>query len=93
MLHIIDDYHAQANNYGYTVLRRTGKKDKDGQDIFITLGYVGYVGSLQEVLALVLKDSVQRKVSGTDVIELSDALKYVRTQANRIVKAMEGIGV
>lgn len=90
MLHIIDDYHAQANNYGYTVLRRTGKKDKDGQDIFITLGYVG---SLQEVLALVLKDSVQRKVSGTDVIELSDALKYVRTQANRIVKAMEGIGV
>lgn len=90
MLHIIDDYHAQANNYGYTVLRRTGKKDKDGQDIFITLGYVG---SLQEVLALVLKDSVQRKVSGIDVIELSDTLKYVRTQANRIVKAMEGIGV
>lgn len=90
MLHIIDDYNAQASNYGYTVLRRTGKKDKDGQDIFITLGYVG---SLQEVLALVLKDSVQRKVSGIDVIELSDALKYVRTQANRIVKAMEGIGV
>ncbi|HJD35768.1 MAG TPA: hypothetical protein IAA00_02320 [Candidatus Blautia ornithocaccae] len=90
MLHIIDDYNAQANNYGYTVLRRTGKKDKDGQDIFITLGYVG---SLQEVLALVLKDSVQRKVSGIDVIELSDTLKYVRTQANRIVKAMEGIGV
>lgn len=90
MLHITDNYYAQANNYGYTVLLKSEKKGKDNQDIHTALGYVG---SLQEVLALVLKDSVQRKVSGIDVIELSDALKYVRTQANRIVKAMEGIGV
>ncbi len=89
MLHITDDYYAQANNYGYTVLSSTGKKDKYGKDIHITLGYVG---SLQEVLELVLKDSVQRKVSEED-IELVDALKYVREQTNRIKKAMEEIKV
>lgn len=32
MLHIIDNYYAQTNNYGYSVLRDTGKKEpKDGQ--------------------------------------------------------------
>lgn len=26
MLHIIDNYYAQTNNYGYSVLRDTGKR-------------------------------------------------------------------
>lgn len=89
MLHITDEYYAQANNFGYTVLRRTGKKDKDDQDIHTTLGYVG---SLQEVLNLVLKDSVQKKIAGAD-IELSEALQYIKEQTDRILKAMEGIEV
>ena len=89
MLHITDEYYAQANNFGYTVLRRTGKKDKDDQDIHTTLGYVG---NLQEVLNLVLKDSVQRKIAGAD-IELSEALQYIKEQTDRILKAMEGIEV
>ena len=89
MLHITDEYYAQANNFGYTVLRRTGKKDKDDQDIHTTLGYVG---SLQEVLNLVLKDSVQKKIAGADT-ELSEALQYIKEQTDRILKAMEGIEV
>ena len=89
MLHITDNYYAQANNFGYTVLRRTGKKDKDDQDIHTTLGYVG---SLQEVLNLVLKDSVQRKIAGAD-IELNEALQYIREQTERILKSMAGIEI
>ena len=89
MLNITDEYYAQANNFGYTVLRRTGKKDKDDQDIHTTLGYVG---SLQEVLNLVLKDSVQKKIAGADT-ELSEALQYIKEQTDRILKAMEGIEV
>lgn len=27
MLHIIDNYYAQTNNYGYSVLRDTGKQN------------------------------------------------------------------
>lgn len=90
MLHITDNYYAQANNYGYTVVRNTGRKDKkNNEDIYITLGYVG---SLKEVLELTLKDSVQRKISGAE-IELGDALQYVKEQTNRVMKAMEGIKV
>lgn len=89
MLHITDNYYAQANNYGYTVLLKSEKKGKDNQDIHTTLGYVG---SLQEVLALVLKDSVQKKISGED-IELGEALQFVRNQADKISSAMAGINV
>ena len=89
MLHITDNYYAQANIYGYTVLLKSEKKGKDNQDIHTTLGYVG---SLQEVLALVLKDSVQKKISGED-IELGEALQFVRNQADKISSAMAGINV
>ena len=86
MLHIKDDYYAQANNFGYTVLRKNGRKGKDEQELHTTLGYVG---CLQEVLDLVLKDSVQRKITGSDM-ELSEVLQYIKEQADRILKAMEG---
>lgn len=89
MLHIKDDYYAQTNNFGYTVLRKNGRKGKDDQELYTTLGYVG---CLQEVLDLVLKDSVQRKIAGAD-IELSETLQYIKEQTDRILKAMEGIEV
>ena len=89
MLHIKDGYYAQANNFGYTVLRKNGRKGKDDQELHSTLGYVG---SLQEVLDLVLKDSVQRRIAGEDM-ELKEALEYIREQTDLLIKKMEGIEV
>ena len=89
MLHIKDDYYAQANNFGYTVLRKNGRKGKDDQELHSTLGYVG---SLRDVLDLVLKDSVQRKITGSDM-ELKEALEYIREQTDLLMKEMEGIEV
>ena len=41
MLHIIDNYYAQTNNYGYIILRDTGKQNpKTGEQTYITLGYI-----------------------------------------------------
>ena len=89
MLHVKDDYYAQANNFGYTVLRKNGRKGKDDQELHATLGYVG---CLQEVLDLVLKDSVQRRIAGADM-ELKEALEYIREQTDLLIKKMEGIEV
>lgn len=53
MLHVIDNYYAQTNNYGYSVLRDTGKQNlKTGDQTYITLGYVG---TIKEALELVKK--------------------------------------
>lgn len=89
MLHIVEQYYAQANNMGYTVVRDTGNKNKNGQEIYTTLGYVG---SIKEVLDLVLKDSVQRKISSGN-IELYESLQFVKDQTDRIMKSLDGIDV
>lgn len=89
MLHVIDNYYAQNNNFGYTVLRDTGRKDKDKNKIYTTLGYVG---SLKEVLEVVLRDVTHSKISGCE-IELKDVLQFVKEQTDRILKAMVGIEV
>lgn len=62
MLHVIDNYYAQTNNYGYSVLRDTGKQNlKTGEQTYITLGYVG---TIKEALELVKKDIVHGRYRG-----------------------------
>lgn len=90
MLHIIDNYYAQTNNYGYSVLRDTGKQNlKTGNQIYITLGYAG---AIKEVLELVKKDIVHNHIKEHD-LELAQALGLIREQTDRILKAMVGIDI
>lgn len=90
MLHIIDNYYAQTNNYGYSVLRDTGKKNpKTDEEIYNTLGYVG---TIKEVLELVKKDIVHNHIKENEM-ELTQALGFIREQTDRILKAMVGIEV
>lgn len=90
MLHIIDNYYAQTNNYGYSVLRDTGKKNpKMDEEIYNTLGYVG---TIKEVLELVKKDIVHNYIKENDM-ELTQILGFIREQTDRILKAMVGIEV
>lgn len=90
MLHIIDNYYAQTNNYGYSVLRDSGKKNpKTDEEIYNTLGYVG---TIKEVLELVKKDIVHNHIKENEM-ELTQALGFIREQTDRILKAMVGIEV
>lgn len=87
MVHIIDSYYAENNNFGYTVVRKTGKTSKNGEEICRTLGYCG---TLEEVLKMVRNDAVHEKLAGADY-ELAQALQMIREETDRIMKALEGI--
>ena len=87
MVHIIDGYFAYDNNYGYTVIQNTGRKNKSGEEICKTLGYCG---TLEEVLKMVRNDVVHEKLAGADY-ELAQALQMIREETDRIMKALEGI--
>lgn len=63
MLHIIDNYYAQTNNYGYTVVRNK-KNRKTGEVACTTLGYVG---TMKETLELVKKDILHRHIKEKNV--------------------------
>ncbi len=88
MLHIIDNYYAKTNNYGYTVVRNK-KNRKTGE---VTCTTLGYVGTMKEVVELVKKDILHSHIKEKDV-ELSEALVFLREQTERILKAMAGIEV
>lgn len=89
MLHMIDGYWAQPNNYGYTVIRDAGRLNRNNNPVRITLGYVG---SLEEVLELVKKDMLHNHIR-EESMELDEALRLIREQTDRILKAMVGIEV
>lgn len=89
MIHIIDNYYAISNNYGYTVARMTGKIGKTGKPCYIT---IDYCGNLKEVLKLVINDAVHERMRESTV-ELNDALEYIKFETDRIMKALEGIEV
>lgn len=85
MIHVIDDYYADNNNFGYSVFQK--RKNRDGKEFRKTLGYCG---NLKEVLVLVRNDTVHEKLNGADY-ELAQALQMIREQTDRITKALEGI--
>ncbi len=66
-----------------------GKVNKNNNPVRTTLGYVG---SLEEVLELVKKDILHNRIREKDM-ELEEALYFIRKQTDRILKAMIGIEV
>ena len=87
MLHITDNYYAISNNYGYTVARDTGRKNKDENPVYTTLGYVG---GLKEVLELVCKDSLHNRIT-EGYMELKLALEFIKEQTDRIEEVLGGV--
>lgn len=89
MLHITDNYYAISNNYGYTVARDTGRKNKDESPVYITLGYVGMI---KEVVEMVCKDKFHNRIIEGDM-ELKQALEFIKEQTDRIEEALGGIAL
>ena len=87
MLRITDNYYAISNNYGYTVTRDTGRKNKDQSPAYVTLGYVG---TIKEVVELVCKDKLHNRITEGDM-ELKQALELIKEQTDRIEKALGGV--
>ena len=85
MLHIIDDYYAKGDTLGYTVMRQKESK-KTGDIIYSTLGYCT---SLVECIDIVIKDSTQEKISGKEVIELVEALEFIKRQRRKVEEAIK----
>ena len=88
MLYIADNYCAISNNYGYTVVRDTGKKDKKENTVYTTLGYVG---TIKEVVELVRKDKLHKQITKGDM-ELKQALEFIKEQTDRIEKMLKEQG-
>lgn len=84
MLHITDNYYAISNNYGYTVARDTGRKNKDGSPVYVTLGYVG---TIKEVVELVCKDKLHNRITEGNM-ELKQALEFIKKQTDRIEEVL-----
>lgn len=87
MLYVADNYCAISNNYGYTVVRDTGKKDKKESPVYTTLGYVG---TIKEVVELVCKDKLHNRITEGDM-ELKQVLEFIKEQTDRMEKALRGV--
>lgn len=85
MLHIIDDYYAKGDTLGYTVAKRKESK-KTGEIFYTTLGYCT---SLVECINIVIKDSTQEKINGEEVIELVEALEFIKCQRRKVEEAIK----
>ena len=87
MIHLIENYYADPNNLGFTLLEQRKTKDKDGNPTYNTLGYCG---SFEEVIFLLKRKVVDQKLKGRSM-ELSEALAVIRETAEQITRAINGV--
>lgn len=62
MIKYNDDYYIDADNNCYMIKQDTHKKDKEGNEIYKTLGYYGSLnGSLKALVRLLVRNNVKEK--------------------------------
>ena len=87
MIHLIENYYADPNNMGFTLVIDKGRKDKDGKALYDT---VGYCGSFEEVIYLLKRKVVNDRLK-EESMELREALQVIRDATREITGAMEGV--
>lgn len=88
MIHMIENYYADPNNMGFTLLKDKGRKDREGKSLYDT---IGYCGSFEEVILLLKRKVVADRLQVS--MELADALRVIRDTTKEITDAMKGVWV
>lgn len=89
MIHLIENYYALPNNMGFTLLKGKGRKDKEGNPVYETMGYCG---NFEEVIHLLKRRVVSDRLS-EESMELAEALQVIRDTTREITDAMKGVWV
>lgn len=87
MIHLIENYYADPNNMGFTLVIDKGRKDKDGKALYDT---VGYCGSFEEVIYLLKRKVVNDRLK-EESMELREALQVIRDTTREIAETMAGV--
>ena len=87
MIHLIENYYADPNNMGFTLVIDKGRKDKDGKALYDT---VGYCGSFEEVIYLLKRKVVNDRLK-EESMELREALQVIRDATREITEAMKEV--
>ena len=89
MIHLIENYYALPNNMGFTLTVDKGRKDKNGEKLYDT---IGYCGNFEEVILLLKRRAVNDRLS-EETMELADAIQVIRDTTREITDAMKGVWV
>lgn len=89
MIHLIENYYADPNNMGFTLVIDKGRKDKDGKALYDT---VGYCGSFEEVIYLLKRKVVNDRLK-EEAMELREALQVIRDTTREITEAMKEVNI
>ncbi len=87
MIHLIENYYADPNNMGFTLVMDKGRKDKDGKSLCDT---VGYCGSFEEVIYLLKRKVVNDRLK-EEPMELKEALQVIKDTTREITEAMKEV--
>lgn len=87
MIHLIENYYAKVTDYGYTLVKDTGKVNKKGDKVYITHGYYG---SLEETVKWLIRKCVADKLSEQET-ELSEALDVILETRKEILYAIRNV--
>ena len=87
MIHLIENYYADPNNMGFTLVIDKGRKDKDGKALYDTMGYCG---GFEEVIYLLKRKVVNDRLK-EEPMELKEALQVIKDTTREITGAMAGV--
>lgn len=88
MIHLIENYYAEPNNMGFTLMKIEKKKDEEGNPKE-SIATLGYCGNFENTVFLLKRKMVDQRLKRGSM-ELSEALEVIRNTTEEIKQAIEG---
>ena len=85
MFHIENDWYLDADDYCYTLMRKTDSTDKNGNTIYKDLRYYPTIGAALKGYA----EMKLRKITAEKDAELSQGLQALTKEVDRIQSVMD----
>lgn len=85
MIHIKDDYYIDSDAYQFILKKDLHRKDKDGEDVFDTLGYFA---TFEQAIRGYQREE-QRNYASKPNIEVGEAFDFFEQMAEALRKMIE----
>lgn len=84
MIHILGDYWAKPTSMGFDLVKKKKEKDKNGNDMYNT---IGYCGNIEEVIWVAYRHISEERCSER-TMELKEAIQIMKETKEMIQKAL-----
>ena len=90
MVELANNYYVEVDYYNYTLLYKKDKKDKNGKDQFITLGYYN---SMKKAIYAAIERMTIDEIPREEIVPLRNWINNINKANEKLENILKGVDI